>query len=151
MRAKLRKGIPHSIKKSFDEILLVEDNENDAQLMIRGFQKFNLINKVHVINNGKDAIEFVLNAQHNLKIVILDLNLPNMDGFQVLQAIRSHKRTEHTPVVILTVDKDDASIEKGYKLGASSYIVKPVDFHKFAEVISALGFYWCFLNKTCKK
>lgn len=135
--------------KKMVEVLLVEDNKDDTLIMMRGFEKHNLINKIHVVDTGAAAIKFINEFERDLKLVILDVNLPpGPDGFDVLAAIRKNKRTKLTPVVVLTVDKDDKSIERGYRLGANSYMVKPVNFNKFAETTSALGFYWCFLNET---
>lgn len=145
MRTKIQKGISHSMRE-LNEVLLIEDNKDDVDLMRRGFEKFNLLNKVHVAESGEEAVEFI-KKPHNLKLIILDVNLPKMDGFAVLKVIRKNKTTAITPVVLLTVDKTDSSIKKGYTLGANSYMVKPVDFNKFAEATSALGFYWYFLNE----
>ena len=133
-------------KNKLAEILLVEDSKDDADLMLKGFQKYNLLNKVHVAVDGFEATKFIEENGHNLKIIILDVNLPGKDGFQLLKEIRENKKTKSIPVVVLTVDKEDKSVAKGYSLGANSYIVKPVNFAKFAEVVSALGFYWCMLN-----
>lgn len=135
--------------KRMVEVLLVEDNEDDTMVMMRGFRKYNLINKIHVMKTGAEAIKFLDDFDGELKLIILDVNLPpGPDGFDVLKAVRKNKKTKLTPVVMLTVDKNDVSIEKGYSLGANSYMAKPVDFNKFTETTSALGFYWCFLNET---
>lgn len=132
--------------KKWAEILLVEDNRNDADLMLKAFEKYNLLNRVYVIEDGNEALEFIFKNGHNLKIIILDLNLPGKNGFDILKEIKLNQKTKTIPVVILTMSREDKNVTKGYNLGANSYIVKPVDFVKFAEVISALGFYWVFLN-----
>jgi len=128
------------------EILLVEDNLDDAELMLRGFKKFNLVNHLHVIHTGKEAIKYIFES-NSLRLVILDLNLPDMGGLDVLKRIRRNPKTKRIPIVILTIDNEDHHIQQGYDLGANSYIVKPVDFIKFSQVVSALGFYWMLINK----
>ncbi len=131
-----------------DEILYVEDNQDDINLTLRALRKFNLINKIHIVKTGGEAIEFIGNGIEQLKVIILDIGLPDMDGFKVLAAVRKKKNMHKLPVVILTTDSKDANIEKGYKMGANSYIVKPIDFQKFADVVSTMGFYWLMMHKT---
>jgi two-component system, response regulator len=133
--------------KEVTEILLIEDNQNDADLTIRAFKKFNLLNKVRVIMDGQEALDYITKEGENLKIIILDMNLPKINGLHILSSIKKNKDRKNIPVVVLTNLKDDHIVSSAYKLGANSFIVKPVDFQKFAEIVSALGFYWCMVNQ----
>jgi len=136
------------------EILLVEDNPNDVELTLRALKKHNLANKVHVVDDGEKALEFIFAtgdyAERNIetypKLVLLDLNLPKVNGLEVLKKIRSDERTKLIPVVMLTSSREEADIVESYKLGVNSYIVKPVDFKEFIRAISELGLYWVVLN-----
>lgn len=140
------------------EILLVEDNPNDAELIIRGLRKNKIANNILHISDGAEALEFFFstgkyegrNANLSPKIVILDLKLPKVSGIEILQKIKSDERTKSIPVVILTSSKEEKDIVKSYKYGVNSYIVKPVDFNKFTEAIKHLGMYWLLLNEPPK-
>ncbi len=140
------------------EILLVEDNPTDVELTLRAFRKKNLENKVHVVTDGAQALDFVFCAGiysdrdiHNPpKVVILDLKLPLVEGKEVLKRIKSDERTKNIPVVIMTSSQEESDVIASYKLGANSYIVKPVDFEKFGNMIAELGYYWDFVNKPFK-
>ena len=137
------------------EVLLVEDNPNDVELTLRAFKKNNLVNKVHVVTDGAQALDFVFctgaysdrNIKNPPKVVILDLKLPKLDGKEVLRRIKSDERTKAIPVVIMTSSQEESDVCESYHLGANSYIVKPVDFKKFATTIADLGSYWLFINK----
>jgi len=139
------------------EVLLVEDNEEDAELTIRALKKNNLpVNLMHV-KNGAEALDFIFctgvyskrNFENKPKIILLDLKMPKINGIEVLQKIKSNAETKAIPVIVLTSSKEDPDIERCYQLGANSYIVKPVDFANFTKVVSDLGMYWLLLN-TCK-
>jgi two-component system, response regulator len=137
------------------EILLVEDNPNDVELTLRALRKHNLANSVQVVGDGSEAIDFVFarGAFESRKevdppsVVLLDLKLPKVDGLEVLRAIRSNEHTRFTPIVVLTSSREEQDIIESYKLGVNSYIVKPVSFDKFVEMVRELGFYWLLLNQ----
>ena len=137
------------------EILLVEENPNDEELTPRALKKHNLTNKVHVVRDGAEALEFIFatgaykdrKVENGPKVILLDLKLPKVDGLGVLRRIKSDERTKMTPVVVLTSSKEDRDIVESYKLGVNSYIVKPVNFDKFIQAVSQLGLYWLLLNQ----
>jgi len=130
------------------EILLVEDNAQDAELTLRALKQRNLANRVHVCRDGAEAIDFFddVSAGTTPKVVLLDLKLPKVDGLEVLQRLKRDARTKTIPVVVLTSSREEPDIEKAYALGANSYIVKPVDFEAFARAVSDVGLYWLLLN-----
>jgi two-component system, response regulator len=138
------------------EVLLVEDNVSDAELTIRELKKHNLANNLFHVKDGEEALDFIFatgpfagtrDVGQSPKIVLLDIQMPKVNGIEVLQRIKSDERTRSTPVVILTSSKEDPDIKKCYDFGANSYIVKPVNFERFAEAIKNLGFYWLLLNQ----
>jgi two-component system, response regulator len=130
------------------EILLVEDNPDDADLAIRALRKRNLANHLLHLEDGAAALEFIFSPEglNTPKLILLDLKMPKLNGMQVLHAIKSDERTKTIPVVILTSSKEDPDIKECYALGANSYIVKPVEFDKFLDAVSDLGLYWMLLN-----
>jgi two-component system, response regulator len=136
-------------------ILLVEDNPDDVALTIRAFEKNRIKNRIIVTEDGVEALDYIFRRgkfeNRDLKelpaVVLLDLKLPKLDGFEVLKAIRENELTKFLPVVILTSSKEEQDIVKGYKNGANSYIRKPVEFEKFFNVIQTLGLYWLILNE----
>ena len=129
------------------EILLVEDNPNDAELTLRALKQRKLANQVHVCRDGAEAIEFFDGGAGPVpKVVLLDLKLPKMDGLEVLRRLKADHRTKAIPIVILTSSREEPDIERSYELGANSYIVKPVDFEAFARAVSEVGLYWLLLN-----
>ena len=136
------------------EILLVEDNPNDEMLALHAFKRNNIANKVYVVRDGAEALEFIfctgayaLRRIENPKLILLDLKLPLVDGIEVLRRIRSDPRTRMVPVVMLTSSSDDRDIIESYQLGVNSYIVKPMDFEQFSETTRQLGCYWLLMNK----
>jgi len=139
------------------EILLVEDNANDAELTIRELKRHNMANNLVHVRDGEEALEFLYGTgryasrKENLmmpKMVLLDLQMPKLNGLDVLKEIKGHPHTRNIPVIILTSSKEDPDVQKCYDLGANSYIVKPVNFEGFAEAIRNLGFYWLLLNQS---
>jgi two-component system response regulator len=129
------------------EILLVEDNANDAELTLRALKQRNLANQVHVCRDGAEAVDFFFDgATPAPKVVLLDLKLPKVDGLEVLQRLKADARTRTIPVVVLTSSREEPDIERAYALGANSYIVKPVDFEAFARAVADVGLYWLLLN-----
>ena len=142
------------------EVLLVEDNLNDAELTIRELKKHNMTNNLFHVKDGEEALEFIFaigrfadkrNIQYPPRVVLLDIQMPKVNGIEVLQRIKTDERTKATPVVMLTSSKEDPDIKRCYDLGANSYIVKPVNFEGFADSIKNLGFYWLLLNQPPAK
>jgi two-component system, response regulator len=138
------------------EVLLIEDNITDAELTIRELKKHNMANNLVHLKNGEEALEFIFatgkyaetrNVQYPPKVILLDIQMPKVNGIEVLQRIKADSLTRATPVVILTSSKENPDIQKCYDLGANSYIVKPVNFEGFAQAIKNLGFYWLLLNQ----
>ena len=138
------------------DILLVEDNPRDAELIIRALKKRNLANRLFVVEDGAEALDFIFargryaprkTADHP-KVVLLDLKLPKLNGLEVLEAIKADERTRLLPVVIVTSSHEDPDIQAAYNLGANSYVVKPVEFDAFTEAMSQVGFYWLLVNRA---
>ena len=133
---------PHEV-----EILLVEDNANDAELTTRALKQRNLTNQLHVCRDGAEALEFFDgNTGPVPKVILLDLKLPKVDGLEVLRRLKAEDHTKNIPVVVLTSSREEPDIARAYDLGANSYIVKPVDFEAFARAVSEVGLYWLLLN-----
>jgi two-component system response regulator len=129
------------------EILLVEDNANDAELTMRALKQRNLANQLLLCRDGAEALNFFdTKGGHLPKVVLLDLKLPKVDGLEVLRRLKQDERTKGVPVVVLTSSREEPDIERAYELGANSYIVKPVDFDAFARAVSDVGLYWLLLN-----
>jgi CheY-like chemotaxis protein len=130
-------------------ILLVEDNPDDEALTLRALKKNNLINEVIVAHDGAAALDYLFGQPQALPaVVLLDLKLPKVDGLEVLKAIRQNPATQLLPVVILTSSREEQDLVNSYRLGANSYIRKPVDFVKFSEAVRQLGLYWLVLNEV---
>ncbi|HXF94695.1 MAG TPA: response regulator [Gemmatimonadales bacterium] len=128
------------------EILLVEDNPSDVELTMRALSKHNLANRVHVVRDGAEALEYLRDAGRP-KVVLLDLKLPKVNGLEVLSHIKSQEGTKTIPVVVLTSSREEPDIAEAYRLGANSYIVKPVGFEDFVRAVSEAGLYWLLLNQ----
>jgi two-component system response regulator len=137
------------------EVLLVEDSPEDLELALRAFKKANLTNRIQVARDGVEAIEFLFcEGQHagrriedGPKVVLLDLKLPKIDGMEVLRRLKSDPRTKSIPVVVLTSSKEQKDVIESYNLGVNSYIVKPVNFERFATAVQELGYYWLLVNQ----
>lgn len=137
------------------EILLVEDNPNDVELILHVFQWCNLSDRVHVAWNGEEALDYIFgtgafqgrNTQDRPKVILLDLKLPKVDGLEVLRRIKQDVATRTIPVVVLTSSREERDIVESYNLGVNSYIVKPVQFDEFANVIREMGLYWRIINQ----
>ncbi len=142
------------MKNSIVDILLIEDNEHDAEMTIRALKKSRITNVIVHLKDGVQALDFLFGSgefadrdiSERPKVILLDLKMPKVDGIEVLQQIKSNELTKSIPVVVLTSSKENPDIEKCYALGANSYIVKPVDFTGFMEAISHSGMYWVMLN-----
>ena len=137
------------------EILIVEDNPNDAELTLRALRKNNLANHVLVAKDGAEAIDFFFcrgkfgkrDISNLPKVVLLDLKLPKVSGLEVLKIVKDDDRTAQIPVVVVTSSREEPDIVEAYKLGANSYVVKPVDFDQFLNAMSSLGLYWLLVNE----
>jgi CheY-like chemotaxis protein len=131
-------------------ILLVEDNPSDIDLTHRALSRSRIANELVVVEDGREALDYLFGGDVPAvlpALILLDLKLPKVDGFEVLRQVRANPRTHRLPVVILTTSKEDRDVARSYDLGANSYIQKPVDFNQFAEAISSLGLYWLVLNE----
>jgi two-component system response regulator len=143
------------IERKEVDILLVEDNPNDAELAIRALHKHHLANNLHHVTDGEEALDFLFargkysgrDIEARPKLILLDLKLPKVDGLEVLKAVKSDERAKLTPVVVLTTSREEKDLIESYRLGVNSYIVKPVDFDKFVEAVKDLGYYWLLLNE----
>lgn len=138
------------------EILLIEDNMNDAEMTIRALKKNNIANKLIHLKDGAQALDFLFgkgefegrDVSRKPKMILLDLKMPKVDGLEVLSKIKSNESTKTIPVVVLTSSKEHPDIERCYQLGVNSYIVKPVEFDSFLKAVSDLGLYWMLLNQS---
>ena len=140
------------------EILLVEDNPDDAALALRALRTANLTNYIQLVRDGAEALDFIFcegvhsqrNAEDAPKVILLDLKLPKVDGLDVLRRLKSDPRTKSIPTVILTSSKEQTDVVESYNLGVNSYIVKPVNFETFVTAVQQLGMYWLLLNQPPK-
>lgn len=131
------------------DILLVEDNPDDAELAIRALRKSNLANHLLHLQDGQEALDYLFNDLNNKpKLVLLDLKMPKVDGIEVLRKLKGDERTRTIPVVMLTSSKEERDIVETYKLGVNAYIVKPLDFEQFGKAVGQLGLFWLVLNQT---
>lgn len=137
------------------EILLVEDNPNDVELTLIALRENKLTNRVEVLRDGAEALEFIFctgayshrDIENVPRVILLDLKLPKVDGLEVLKQLKSDHRTRTIPVVVLTSSREERDIVESYQLGVNSYIVKPVDFGQFTEAVKHLGLYWMLINQ----
>jgi two-component system response regulator len=137
-------------------ILLAEDNPDDVQLTLRALKKSKIMNEVVIAQDGVEALDYLFgtgkyagrDTRVQPQVVLLDLKMPRMDGLEVLQRVRSNERTRLLPVVVLTTSSEDKDRVESYKLGANSYIRKPVDFEQFVNAVQQLGLYWLVLNEA---
>ena len=135
------------------QLLLVEDNPNDAELTIDALRETKLVNNVTWVKDGAEALELLLaNGKEDdparlLKLVLLDLRLPRVDGLDVLRAIRADRRTKLLPVVVLTSSREETDLVRAYELGANSFLVKPVESEAFLKAVKEVGLYWMLLNR----
>ena len=134
---------------SIRPILLVEDRSVDVDLTKRAFEKQKLLNPIHVVRDGEEAIALFERWEAGEPIpicILLDLKMPKVNGLEVLRELKNHPKFSTIPVIVLTTSTEDRDIEEAYKLGCNSYIVKPVEFEKFMDVASNIEVYWCALN-----
>lgn len=136
-------------------ILLVEDNPDDEELTLRALKKNNILNQVMIVRDGAEALDYLFcqgvyagrDASVQPAVTLLDLKLPKVEGLEVLKRLRADERTRLLPVVILTSSREEQDLISGYRLGANSYIRKPVDFTKFMEAVRQVGLYWLMMNE----
>ena len=136
------------------DILLIEDNMNDAEMAMRALKKGNLVNRILHLQDGSLALQFLFgtgkyegrNVNNKPKVILLDLKMPKVDGIEVLKQLKSHDLTKQIPVVVLTSSKENPDVEKCYELGVNSYIVKPVEFENFTKAVTEVGLYWTLFN-----
>jgi CheY-like chemotaxis protein len=140
------------------ELLIVEDNPQDLELAQRALKTANLGNRMHVARDGAEALDFIFceglhsgrSITNTLKLILLDLKLPKVDGLEVLRRLKGDPRTKSIPVVVLTSSQEQSDIIQSYGLGVNSFIVKPVDFKQFSATVKELGLYWLLLNHPPK-
>jgi two-component system, response regulator len=140
------------------DILMVEDNPDDEQLTLRALAKHHLTNKIQVVRDGQEALDYIFckgryadrKISDHPHVILLDIKLPLIDGIEVLRRIKADERTRTIPVVMLTSSHEERDLVESYRLGVNSYIVKPVDFDQFTESARALGMYWLLLNRPPK-
>jgi two-component system, response regulator len=140
------------------DILMVEDNPDDEQLTLRALSKHHLANKIQVVRDGQEALDYVFckgqYAERKItdrpNVILLDIKLPLIDGIEVLRQIKADERTKTIPIVMLTSSHEERDLVETYRLGVNSYIVKPVDFDQFTESARVLGMYWLLLNRPPK-
>ncbi len=138
------------------EILLVEDNLNDAELSLYALRKFKIANHIHHARDGAEALEYIFGPNQNIsnlpvqlpRLVLLDLKLPKIDGQEVLRKLKSNDVTRTIPIVVLTSSREERDILETYNLGVNSYIVKPIDFEQFTQAVRDVGLYWLLLNQV---
>jgi len=137
------------------EVLLIEDNPNDVEMTLYAFEQYRLSNRVHVVRDGAEALDYIFgagayagrNVEDVPRVILLDLKLPKVDGIEVLRRLKADPRTWAIPVVVMTSSREERDVVETYKLGANSYIVKPLDFVKFTEAVRQVGLYWLLLNQ----
>jgi CheY-like chemotaxis protein len=135
-------------------ILIVEDDPKDVELTLTALEEYNLVNEVVVARDGVEALDYLYcrgefkdRSSENPAVMLLDLKLPNIDGLEVLQQIKSDEKMRMIPVVVLTSSKEEKDMVASYKLGVNAYVVKPVDFHEFVNAIRELGVFWAVINE----
>lgn len=141
-----------------EDIILVEDNPDDAELVIRALRKNGISNTIVHLKDGEEALHFLFceglyegtKVPPKPRLILMDLKMPKVDGLEVLRRVKSHEQLRLIPVVMLTSSKEDKDIFESYHLGANSYVVKPVEFERLLKTVQGLGLYWLLLNQPCK-
>ncbi|HTQ78338.1 MAG TPA: response regulator [Burkholderiales bacterium] len=138
------------------EILLVEDNTMDAEMTQRALRKHNFGNRMHWVKDGEEALDYLFcrgayaqrDARRPPRLVLLDIKMPKVDGIEVLRQVKADERTRTVPVVVMTSSNEERDVVESYRLGVNSYIVKPVEFASFLEVVASIGLYWVLTNRV---
>ncbi len=135
------------------DVVIVEDDPNDAELIMRVFRKHNMVNKIVLLKDGAEALEFFFGSgsDDHPKVVLLDLKLPKINGIEVLQRLKADERTKNIPVVVLTSSAENQDIKDAYKYGVNSYVTKPIRFEEFANAVAELRLYWLLLNQPSER
>jgi len=140
--------------EGLQRILMVEDDPRDVELSLTALEQHNLANEVIVVGDGEEALDylyrrgkFMARADGNPAVILLDLKLPKVDGFEVLERIRADDALKLIPVVVLTSSREERDMAASYKLGVNAYVVKPVDFHDFVNAVKELGVFWAIINE----
>ena len=137
------------------EILLVEDNEHDAEMTMRALRKSNFLNELYWVKDGVEALDFIYcrgsyesrNPEELPKLMLLDLKMPRLDGHDVLRQLKSDERTRALPVVVMTSSNEDRDVFESYQLGVNGYVTKPVQFSEFTQAVAKIGMYWLLVNR----
>lgn len=138
------------------EILMAEDSAMDAEMTLRALRRHNLGNRVHWVHDGAEALEFLYRTgayagrdpAHTPRLILLDLNMPRVNGIEVLRRIKSDALVRAIPVVVMTSSNEESDVVESYRLGVNSYVVKPIEFGAFAEVVAKIGLYWVLANRV---
>ena len=138
------------------EILLVEDNPEDAEMTMHALRQNNLVNRLHWVKDGEEALEYLYRSGRYAgrdparppKLVLLDIKMPKVDGIEVLRRLKEDERTKATPVVIMTSSNEERDVVESYRLGVNSYVVKPLQFDVFLETVAKIGLYWVLTNRA---
>jgi CheY-like chemotaxis protein len=137
------------------EIVLVEDNANDAEITLRALKRANFANHVQWLKDGEEALDFLFSEgaykdhpQPRPRVMLLDIKMPKVDGIEVLRKMKADSRTRSIPVVMLTSSNEESDLVRSYDLGVNSYLVKPVDFQRFSEEVTRIGYYWVAMNRV---
>lgn len=136
-------------------ILYAEDNPNDVELTLAAFKECNLQNRIDVVSDGQEVIDYLMyegkfaaRDKEKPNVILLDIKMPKLDGIQVLKIIKNNQELRTIPVVMLTSSSMESDLMESYNLGVNAYVVKPVDFQVFIETVKKIGFFWALLNKT---
>ena len=130
------------------EILLAEDNAEDAEMTLRALKRNNLANRVHWAKDGAEALDYLFGTSQPPKLVLLDIKMPKVDGIEVLRRLKENPATRGIPVVVMTSSNEERDVVDSYRLGVNSYIVKPVQFEAFMETVAKIGLYWVLTNRV---
>jgi two-component system response regulator len=137
------------------EIVLVEDNADDAEMTLRALKRANFANHVQWLKDGEEALNFLFSQgaykdypQPRPRVMLLDIKMPKVDGIEVLRRMKADSRTRSIPVVMLTSSNEESDLVRSYDLGVNSYLVKPVDFRRFSEEVTRIGYYWVAMNRV---
>ena len=130
------------------EILLAEDNVEDAEMTMRALRRNNLANQLHWAKDGAEALDYIRNAPRAPKLILLDIKMPRVDGIEVLRQLKSDPATRAIPVVVMTSSNEERDVVESYRLGVNSYIVKPVQFEQFMQTVANIGLYWMLTNRV---
>jgi CheY-like chemotaxis protein len=130
------------------EILLAEDNAEDAEMTMRALRRNNIANQLHWVRDGAEALEYLRTVARAPKLILLDIKMPRVDGIEVLRQLKADPATRTIPVVVMTSSNEERDVVESYRLGVNSYIVKPVQFEEFMQTVAKIGLYWMLTNRV---